>query len=151
MQSSVPGSVSFRHGVLRQASHDSLPSRRRRQLHAAIAERYVDSGDVSDVELAFHYEQADMLAEACSCARAAGLAAEESELQLDAAEVPVVIAFQRAAGQLDVLAGVIGSGWERLEGLLGSARDHGLLYDESLWLLAAVVPALLTDRDARQT
>ena len=76
MQSSVPGSVSFRHDVLRQASHDSLPSRRRRQLHDAIAERYVDSVDVSDVELAFHYEQADMLAEACSCARAAGLDAK---------------------------------------------------------------------------
>ena len=78
-----------------------------------------------------------MLAEALSYARAAGLDAKESELQLAAAEVPVVIAFQPAAGQLDVLAGVIGSGWERLDRALGSARDHGLLYDESLCLLAA--------------
>ena len=37
----------------------------------------------------------------------------------------------RSAGQLDVLGGVIGCGWERLECAPGSARDHGLLYDES--------------------
>ena len=58
------------------AAHDSLPFRRRPQLHAAIAERYVDSGDVVDVELALHHEQADMLAGAFSCARAAGLDAK---------------------------------------------------------------------------
>jgi hypothetical protein len=60
--------------------------------------------------------------------------------RLDEAEVPVVIAFERVAGRLDVLAAVDG-GEDRLERALASAREHGLLYDELLCLRAVLVAA----------
>jgi class 3 adenylate cyclase/tetratricopeptide (TPR) repeat protein len=78
MRSSVPGTVSFRHDALRQAAHDSLPFRRRRELHAAIAAHAVDSGQFVAAELAFHYEQAGMPAEAYAIAGGAGREAKES-------------------------------------------------------------------------
>jgi class 3 adenylate cyclase/tetratricopeptide (TPR) repeat protein len=78
MRSAVPGTVSFRHDALRQAAHDSLPFRRRRELHAAIAAHAVETDRIVDAELAFHYEQAGMLAEAHAVARAAGRAAKET-------------------------------------------------------------------------
>jgi class 3 adenylate cyclase/tetratricopeptide (TPR) repeat protein len=78
MRSLVPGTVSFRHDALRQAAHDSLPFRRRRELHAAIAAHAVDTGGYVPAELAFHYEQAGMLDEAYAIAGAAGREAKES-------------------------------------------------------------------------
>ncbi|HSM66113.1 MAG TPA: tetratricopeptide repeat protein [Ilumatobacteraceae bacterium] len=78
MWSSAPGTVSFRHDALRQAAHDSLPFRRRRELHAAIAEHAVETGRVVAAELAFHYEQAGRPAEAYAVASVAGREAKES-------------------------------------------------------------------------
>jgi tetratricopeptide (TPR) repeat protein len=78
MRTSVPGTVSFRHDALRQAAHDSLPFRRRRELHAAIATHAVTTGSFSDAELAFHYEQAGMPTEAYEVASTAGREAKES-------------------------------------------------------------------------
>jgi tetratricopeptide (TPR) repeat protein len=65
---------------------------------------------------------------------------EDVNDRLDAAEVPVVIAFERVAGRLDVLAAVDG-GEDRLERALASAREHGLLYDELLCLRAILAAA----------
>jgi class 3 adenylate cyclase/tetratricopeptide (TPR) repeat protein len=78
MHSSVPGTASFRHDALRQAAHDSLPFRRRRELHAAIATHAVETGQVVAAELAFHYEQAGMPAEAHAVASDAAREAKES-------------------------------------------------------------------------
>jgi class 3 adenylate cyclase/tetratricopeptide (TPR) repeat protein len=78
MRSAAPGTVSFRHDALRQAAHDSLPFRRRRELHAAIAAHAVETGRYIPAELAFHYEQAGMPAEAYASASAAGREAKES-------------------------------------------------------------------------
>jgi hypothetical protein len=63
------------------------------------------------------------------------------EGRLDSAEPPVVIAFQRTAGRLDVLAGDTEAGWRHLQDALGSAREHRLLYDECLCLRAIVAAA----------
>ncbi|HSP29560.1 MAG TPA: tetratricopeptide repeat protein, partial [Ilumatobacteraceae bacterium] len=72
MRRTTPGTVSFRHDALRQAAHESLPFRRRRQLHARIAVDALERGGVADAQLAFHYEQAGMLAEAYATASVAG-------------------------------------------------------------------------------
>jgi hypothetical protein len=63
------------------------------------------------------------------------------EGRLESAEPPVVIAFQRTAGRLDVLAGHTEAGWRQLQGALESAREHRLLYDECLCLRAIVAAA----------
>jgi class 3 adenylate cyclase/tetratricopeptide (TPR) repeat protein len=78
MRRATPGAVSFRHDALREAAHDSLPFRRRRQLHAAIAADALERGGVAEAELAFHYEQAGMRAEAYATSRAAGREATAS-------------------------------------------------------------------------
>lgn len=87
MRSSGPGTVSFRHDALRQAAHDSLPFRRRRELHATIAEHAVEAGQFVAAELAFHYEQAGMPAEAHAIAGAAGREAKEAGAVAEAVEL----------------------------------------------------------------
>jgi class 3 adenylate cyclase/tetratricopeptide (TPR) repeat protein len=78
MRRSSPDTVSFRHDALREAAHDSLPFRRRRQLHAAIAADALERGGLAVAELAFHYEQAGMAAEAYAMSQAAGREASAS-------------------------------------------------------------------------
>jgi class 3 adenylate cyclase/tetratricopeptide (TPR) repeat protein len=95
MRSSLPGTVSFRHDALRQAAHDSLPFRRRRELHAAIAAHAVETGGFVPAEQAFHYEQAGMLAEAYAIASAAGREAKESGAVAEA------VALLEQAARLD--------------------------------------------------
>jgi class 3 adenylate cyclase/tetratricopeptide (TPR) repeat protein len=75
MRRVTPGTVAFRHDALREAAHDSLPFRHRRGLHAAIAVDAVERGGLAEAELAFHFEQAGMLADAYATASAAGRAA----------------------------------------------------------------------------
>ena len=87
MRGAAPGMVSFRHDVLRQAAHDSLPFRRRRELHAGIAAHLVETGGFVPAELAFHYEQAGMPAEAYAIASTAGREAKESGAIVEAVEL----------------------------------------------------------------
>jgi hypothetical protein len=63
------------------------------------------------------------------------------EARLDSAEPSVVIALQRTAGRLDVLAGDTEAGRRHLQDALESAREHRLLYDECLCLRAIVAAA----------
>ncbi len=67
------------------------------------------------------------------------------ETRLDSAEPPVVIAYERTAGRLDVPAGETDAGSQRLRSALGSAREHGLLYDECLCQRAIVAAAAEAD------
>jgi hypothetical protein len=63
------------------------------------------------------------------------------EARLDSAVPPVVIAFERTVGRLDVLVGDVEAGRRHLERALDSAREHRLLYDECLCLRAIVAAA----------
>ncbi len=60
------------------------------------------------------------------------------EAGIGLAEVPVVIAFERTVGRIEVHSGDTEQGWRHLLRALESARDHGLIYDECLCLRAIV-------------
>ncbi len=86
------GTVSFRHGAYRVAAHQSLPFRRRRELHGAIADHLATVADTSEAVLANHYREAGRTREAFPLTVTAARAAQSSGALVEASEL-----FERAA------------------------------------------------------
>jgi class 3 adenylate cyclase/tetratricopeptide (TPR) repeat protein len=85
----VPGGFRFRHALIRDAAYEGLSYRRRRELHARVAEvierRQTDSvEDVAEL-LSLHYFYGERWTEACRYSRLAGEQARQQYANADAA------------------------------------------------------------------
>ena len=87
LRAGAPGTVVFRHDALRVAAHGSMPFRRRRMLHGAIADHWARTGGATDAVLALHYERAGRASEAYPLARAAALTAKASGAMMEACDL----------------------------------------------------------------
>jgi DNA-binding SARP family transcriptional activator/tetratricopeptide (TPR) repeat protein len=84
----------FRHGLLREAAYDSLPKRRRAELHELFARRHADE----DGALAFHLEQAWRLRHEL------GDAGDEFEALREEAASALAVAGEQAFRRVDMPA-----------------------------------------------
>src|SRR5208337_4723794 len=80
----VPGRYSFRHGLIREALYDALPTMRRRMLHRLVADaiRSIDAPELHCAEIAYHYSEAAPIGEADLCVEYSRRAAQIAEKQL---------------------------------------------------------------------
>jgi tetratricopeptide (TPR) repeat protein len=86
----VPGAFRFRHALIRDAAYDGLSYRRRRELHARVAQTIearagADTEDVAEL-LSLHYYRAALDAEAWRHSTAAGRRAQAKWANVEAAE-----------------------------------------------------------------
>ena len=84
------GSFRFRHALVREAAYEGLPFRRRRELHARLAEsierRAGADADRQAELLSLHFERAQSYAKAWRYARLAGERSHEKSANVEAAE-----------------------------------------------------------------
>ena len=96
------GTMSFRHEAYRDAAYRSIPHRRRRALHAAIADHLEHTG-APPALLALHHEGAGRLERALHHARASAAAARSAGATRDATELYArAVALARRTGAPDV-------------------------------------------------
>jgi class 3 adenylate cyclase/tetratricopeptide (TPR) repeat protein len=128
---SAPGQATFRSAVVRDTAYETLPFRRRRELHGragdALLAELADHPETEAELLSMHFFHAQRYPEAWRFARLAGDRAAERYANVDAVEL-----FQRAlhtARRLPTLtAEEIASVWERL----GEVRDRAGLSNDAL-------------------
>jgi tetratricopeptide (TPR) repeat protein len=86
----VPGAFRFRHALIRDAAYEGLPYRRRRELHARVAEvmerRHGERADEVAEILALHYQRAERWPEAWRYAVEAGRRAAAKYANVEAAQ-----------------------------------------------------------------
>jgi class 3 adenylate cyclase/tetratricopeptide (TPR) repeat protein len=127
----APGSLRFRHALVRDAAYEELPYRRRRELHAragdAIA-RAQDGQPEAEAELlSLHYFHANRFDDAWRFARVAARRALDKYANVEAAAL-----FDRAINSArrgaDVHASDLADVWEQL----GDVTDRAGVYDRAL-------------------
>ena len=119
----APGTLSFRHGMLRDAAYEGLSYARRRELHsraAQILERHAgaNSAEISGV-LTIHFEQAG---DNPSVWRYAGIAADRAHSVH--AEVEAARFYQQALRAGRVVPGVPNADLLRVAEALGDSHTH---------------------------
>lgn len=126
LRADADGTVSFRHDALRVAAHASLPFRRRRDLHAAIAAHLASSADSSAAVLAFHFEEAGLAHQAFPLARTAGMEAKDAGAMSEACDLlerAVRLAAEVAPHEVGALHLELGDARSRLGDLDGAERS----------------------------
>jgi class 3 adenylate cyclase/tetratricopeptide (TPR) repeat protein len=135
----VAGTFRFRHALIRDAAYNGLSFRRRRELHARVADVLLQSSRDEDVAemLSLHYSLAGRADEAWRFSLTAARRARAKFANLDAAEF-----YRRAldaAGMLPTLPrGDVGRTWEELADVLersGEYDDAHRAYREARRLL----------------
>jgi class 3 adenylate cyclase/tetratricopeptide (TPR) repeat protein len=132
----VAGSFRFRHALIRDAAYEGLSFRRRRELHARVAEVLrVDAHDEADVteSLSLHFSLAERWAEAWHYSLLAGERAKTKHANVDAAEF-----YRRALDCSRTLPSVsradVGRAWESLGDVLELSGDYSearIAYDHA--------------------
>lgn len=128
------GRLRFRHALLRDVAYEGLPYRRRRDLHARIAEhleaaaRERGDSDASAEVLAFHFSRAERLRKAWRYARVAGERARAKAANVEAA------AFYRQALDAARKAATVPAGEvAAVAELLGDVCELAGMYEEGVW------------------
>ena len=94
----VPGAFRFRHALIRDGAYEGLSFKRRRELHARVAE-VLEQRDPDAVELlSLHFHRAERPAEAWTHSRAAARRAHSKWANLEAAQF-----YERALGWADAV------------------------------------------------
>ena len=126
-----PGSLRFRHALVRDAAYQELPFRRRRELHGragdAIAEPLGDHAEVEAELLSLHYFFAQRYDDAWKYATIAADRAIAKYANVEAAEL-LQRAIDAARRGADVLAADLAGLWEQL----GDVSERSGVYDRSL-------------------
>jgi len=127
----APGSLRFRHAIVRDAAYEELPYRRRRALHAragdAIAAEQADRPDAEAELLSLHYFHANRFDDAWRFAHVAATRALDKYANVEAAALfeRAITAARRGA---DVNAADLAEVWERL----GDVTERAGIYDRAL-------------------
>jgi predicted ATPase/class 3 adenylate cyclase len=127
----APGTLRFRHALVRDAAYEELPYRRRRELHAragdAIAHALGREPEAEAELLSLHYFHANRFDDAWHFARIAGRRSLDKYANVEAA-----VLFDRAINAArrgaDVNAVALAQAWEQL----GDATDRSGVYDRAL-------------------
>jgi class 3 adenylate cyclase/tetratricopeptide (TPR) repeat protein len=127
----TPGSLRFRHTLVRDTAYEELPFRRRRELHAragdAIARAQGDTPEAEAELLSLHYFHANRFDDAWRFARVAARRAQDKYANVEAA-----ILFDRAINAArrgaDVVAADLADVWEQL----GDVTDRSGVFDRAL-------------------
>ena len=120
------GTFHFRHALIRDAAYEGLSFRRRRELHARVAEVVAETADVEEVAetLSLHFSLADRHEEAWSFSLLAAERARAKFANADAAEL-----YRRAlaaAPSVESLSPAeVGRAWEALADVLELGGDYG--------------------------
>lgn len=136
----VAGTFRFRHALIRDAAYDGLSFRRRRELHARVADVIRGAGQVADEDteaLSLHYWLAGRAPEAWQFSLTAARRARAKFANVDAAEF-----YRRALDAGKTLSSLsradVGHAWEELGDVLEVSGDYGeahLAYKEARSLL----------------
>ena len=125
------GTFRFRHALIRDAAYEGLSFRRRRELHARVAEVLLretpDTADVAEL-LSLHFMLADEAAETWTYSVLAGERAKAKFANVDAAEF-----LRRALSVAPMLPSLsraeVGRTWESLGDLLMLSADYADAHD----------------------
>jgi class 3 adenylate cyclase/tetratricopeptide (TPR) repeat protein len=109
----VPGAFRFRHALIRDGAYEGLSFKRRRELHASVAD-VLEQRDPEAVELlSLHFHRAERASDAWRYSLEAGRRAQVKWANLEAAQF-----YERALGWADKVSGLeptaIADAWEAL-------------------------------------
>jgi tetratricopeptide (TPR) repeat protein len=126
----APGTLRFRHALVRDAAYEELPYRRRRALHARAGDAIAAQADRPEAEaelLSLHYFHANRFDDAWRYARVAATRALDKYANVEAAALfeRAISAARRGA---DVTVSELAAVWEEL----GDVTDRSGIFDRAL-------------------